>query len=211
MPNYLDIHTHHYQSVGDSRMSYRPTEPLLGPGLYSLGLHPCYPEDMQESALALLRSRLSSEQALIWAIGEAGLDKLSPVPLERQLHYLEAQIELSEALGLPLVLHCVRAYNELMALRKRLRPRQDWIIHGYRRGAELAESLLRAGFYLSFGQHYDAEALRLAYEANRLYLETDEAPIDIEEVYRRAMHTLGLASMEVLQQYIREQTYGNIS
>lgn len=183
-------------------MSYRPTEPLLGPGLYSLGLHPCYPEDMQEEALALLRSRLRAEQAQIWAIGEAGLDKLSVVPLELQLYYLEEQIELSESHGIPLVLHCVRAYNELIALRKSLNPRQDWIIHGYRRGPELAESLIRSGFYLSFGQHYDAIALQVAYEAKRLYLETDEASINIEEVYHKASLSLGLSRVEVLQQYI---------
>lgn len=173
-------------------MSYRPSEPLGGEGRYSIGLHPCYAEDMSQEAWHCLRERVTSEGDAVWAIGEAGLDKLSPVALPEQEHYLRLQIALSEELGKPLVLHCVRAFAELLALRKELRPRQLWVIHGYRKGAGLARQLLDAGFALSFGRYYDAEALRLAYDAGALYLETDDADISIEEVYERVAYNLGL-------------------
>lgn len=174
-------------------MSYRPSEPILVPGKYSIGLHPCYPEDMTALSLARLRARLDAERPAVWAIGEAGLDKRSIVPLDLQRYYLEEQALLSEELHLPLVLHCVRAFGELQLLYRRMNPRQEWIIHGYRRQASLARQLLSEGFSLSFGEHYDAEALRLAHEAGRMYLETDESLVSIEDLYARAEAVLGRA------------------
>lgn len=189
----IDLHTHHAQapSMGiERRMSYRPSEAVRSEGVYSVGLHPCYSEDMNDEALDLLYERLRTEGERIWAIGEAGLDKRSPVPLALQEHYLIAQIALSEAYEKPLVIHCVRAFNELIALRQRLRPRQEWIIHGYRRGVLLAEQLLQAGFSLSFGYYFDADALRRAHASGRMYIETDDMPIDIREVAARVESSL---------------------
>lgn len=185
-----DIHTHHYRGDLDSRMSYRPTEPCQGLGLYSIGLHPCYGEDMSEEALAHLRERLANEGDAIWAIGEAGLDKLSSVAFEVQRYYFLKQVELSERLGLPMVIHCVRAYNELIQLRRESDARQEWIVHGFRRNEETARQLLRAGLSLSFGEHYQANALRLAYLAERCYLETDESMMKIEDIWQKAIETI---------------------
>lgn len=193
-----DIHTHHYRSDIDSRMSYRPTEPCQGAGLYSVGLHPCYEEDMSEESLALLKKRLAEEREHIWAIGEAGLDKLSPIPLERQIYYMERQIALSEHLGLPMVIHCVRAYNELIRLRRESRATQEWIVHGFRRKATIAEQLLRAGISLSFGEYFDPQALGLAYLQGKAYLESDESKIKIEDIWQQAT--------QAIEQYITNGT-----
>lgn len=178
----IDIHTHTPREDIDSRMSYRPSEALRAEGLYSLGLHPCYAEDMTDAAYGLLTERIERERSRVWAIGEAGLDKLSVVSMPLQEHYFVLQVELSEGLALPLVIHCVRAYSELIAIKRRLKPRQQWIIHGYRRNASLAGQLLREGFALSFGKHWHSEALRLAYAHKALYIETDDDDVSIESV-----------------------------
>lgn len=85
---------------------------------------------------------------------------------------------------LPLLIHAVKATEELFAIKKEMRPRNAWIIHGFRGKKELAESLLGQGFYLSFGEKYQPEALRITPE-DRLLLETDEATADIADVYER--------------------------
>lgn len=193
-----DIHTHHYRGDIDSRMSYRPTEPCRGAGLYSVGLHPCYEEDMNEESLTLLKKRLVEEREHIWAIGEAGLDKLSPIPLERQIYYMERQIDLSEHLRLPMVIHCVRAYNELIRLRRESRAKQEWIVHGFRRKATIAEQLLRADISLSFGEYFDPQALWLAYSQGKAYLESDESNIKIEDIWQQAT--------QAIEQYITNGT-----
>lgn len=188
----INYHTHHKEegNMVESRLSYRPSEVPRADGLYSLGLHPCYPEDMTHSTLNLLRRRIAQESDKVWAIGEAGLDKLSQVNLDLQTHYFIAQIELSEFHQKPLVIHCVKAYSEVIALKKQLQPKQDWIIHGFRRGNTLAKQLLDSGISLSFGYYFDEEALHLAASRDKIYLETDDMPVSIKEVYSRVQQSL---------------------
>ena len=53
---------------------------------------------------------------------EAGLDKLASADILLQKEVLIRQILLSESVGKPLVIHCVKAFNELIELKKRYRP-----------------------------------------------------------------------------------------
>ena len=178
--HYLDIHTHYAREAHniDSRVSYRPTEPLSTQGLYSIGLHPCYPEDMTEEAYALLCQRITREPKM-WAIGECGLDKYSQVDLDIQKQYFIKQIKLSELTHKPLIIHCVKAYNELLNLKNK----------------NVAEQLIKAGCFLSFGQYYNPEALTFAFQAGHAFLETDMDVMPIEDVYQKVKQTLEASSI----------------
>ena len=173
--HYLDIHTHYAREAHniDSRVSYRPTEPLSTQGLYSIGLHPCYPEDMTEEAYSLLCQRITREP-MVWAIGECGLDKYSQVDFD---------------------IHCVKAYNELLNLKKIYKPTQPWLIHGFRKNKNVAEQLIKAGCFLSFGQYYNPEALTFAFQAGHAFLETDMDVMPIEDVYQKVKQTLEASSI----------------
>lgn len=189
---YIDLHTHsiEYSSIEVLRLpSLRLTD--VEPGgeaRYSLGLHPWFIEDLSELSLFTLNERATSER--VWAIGEAGLDKLCATPFDRQIHYFSEQIALSERLERPLIIHCVRAWAELLALRKGCR--MPWVIHGFRGKPTLARQLISSGCFLSFGQYFNAEALHIAQESGHLFLETDDAPVSIQEVYARVSDTLSL-------------------
>lgn len=196
---YLDLHTHHPQPApaGDllQVVSQRPQEALPTgtiPTLYyrSVGLHPWYAEDLTPTGMLALEEALRSPDVL--ALGEMGLDKLCTTPLSVQEEYFCQQIELAEERRLPVILHVVRAWDELIRLRKALRPQTPWIIHGFRGRGEQARQLLRLGFYLSFGDRADSQALRLALDARRLFLETDDHPApDIRAVYARTAEATG--------------------
>lgn len=157
---------------------------------YSLGLHPWFAEDLTPQQYQTLCKRLASTPE-IWAVGEAGLDRLSMIPLQRQIHYFRLQVELSEQTQRPLIIHAVRSWSELLAIHREMNPREVWIVHGFRGKPALAEQLLRAGLYLSFGQYYQPEALSLAYEAGKLFLESDDAPLSIRNLYAQAGIALG--------------------
>jgi len=83
-----------------------------------------------------------------------------------------------------MVLHVVRRYAEIIALRREARPSQRWIIHGFRGGAILARQLLAKGFDLSVGERFNAEAVR-AIPAGRLWVETDVSSLTAKEIARR--------------------------
>lgn len=196
----IDLHSHQpaecrpgllrIESLRPLELELRGSQIKIG-GYYSCGLHPGYEADMTPMALERLTA-LAQGAPRLCAIGEAGLDNRSPVPMPLQREMLERQVELSERLGLPLVVHCVGAWGLLIQTHRQLSPVQPWVIHGYRRGVELAGQLLSRGMWLSFGALHQGEALALAYEAGRMMLETDASDVSIEDVYASATRSLGL-------------------
>ena len=125
------------------------------------------------------------------AIGETGLDKGAEAPLDCQREIFRASASLAENAGVFLIIHCVKAWDELIASKKELKPRVPWIIHGFRGNATLAGQLIRQGFYLSFGEYFNPGAVREAWPG-RLFAETDDREIDIRTVYRNLSVSLNL-------------------
>lgn len=95
--------------------------------------------------------------------------------LSAQTALLRYHYELSETLGKPLILHIVKSFPEIIALKKQWKPAQPWIIHGFRGKPQLASELLAHGFHLSYGKKYNPASLALT-PASRLLRETDEMP-----------------------------------
>lgn len=182
----LDIHTHHPvpQPQGvESICMHADTEGLvfMPSQRYSIGIHPW---DTTAEITPEEWARLESLAAMpeVVAIGECGID-LTPHggPLFRQILVFKRHVELSESLRKPLVIHDVKGHDIIAGARRDLAPTQPWVIHGFRRKPEVAEMLLRAGCYLSFGEQFNADTLRATPE-DRVLAETDESPLDITEV-----------------------------
>lgn len=192
----IDIHSHQASEHTSELLrigAYAPSRevPLNINTAFTYGLHPCFAEDITPQGLERLEIHLK-ESLHLWGIGEAGLDKLSPIPWNEQIAYFIKQIELSEAFQKPLVIHCVRAWGELLQLHRALRPRQPWVIHGFRKAPALACQLMERGLYLSFGAHWHADSLQLALRERKLLIETDESPLALAEIYTRIANALGL-------------------
>jgi len=129
------------------------------------------------------------------------LDKLAKAPMELQLAVFKEQVKLSEKLGLPLIIHCVKAMDELLAVKKEFRPQQAWVWHGFRGKPEQAVQLLKKGVYLSFGEYYPDETMQIVPD-ERLFLETDDSLLDIEDILCQAARVRGV-EVEALCEVIR--------
>ena len=131
----------------------------------------------------------------IQAIGEIGLDFACRSDRTLQTEVLRIQLRLAHRTGLPVVLHCVRAFEPLMRELAACQPREV-IFHGFIGSPEQARTALSHGCYLSFGERAFAspKSLRALHEVplDRLFLETDDAPVSIERIYDRAARELGL-------------------
>lgn len=165
---YVNIHTH------------RPTG--SGIELRTEGVHP-WDADMR--LVATLGERLSDAQA----VGETGLDFVHGPSREMQTEALRAQLRLARERGLPVVLHCVRAFEPLMRELAACPPPAA-IFHGFIGSPEQARQAVAKGYYLSFGERTFAsrktlEALREV-PSDRLFFETDDSPAAIETIYARA-------------------------
>jgi len=122
------------------------------------------------------------------AVGEIGLDKVRGASIDKQIEIFEKQVQIAEKLQKPVVIHCVRAWAELIESRKRLKPTTPWAIHGFRGQSELAKQLIDYGMYLSFGPGI-LNASDLLHETirtvplNRLFIETDELDVSLKYLY----------------------------
>jgi TatD DNase family protein len=184
---FVDIHTHSF--LPSNNLAIRNlTFPMAGKvfasdekGLFSAGFHPWYADTFSMELMEELTVWTSDKRFI--AIGECGLDKNSKTPFEIQVSVFERQITLSEKVQKPMIIHCVGCFNELLALKKKMNPKQMWIIHGFRGKPQLAGQALNAGCALSFGEHFNSESVRLT-PTDRLFIETDESTMLVSEIYQ---------------------------
>lgn len=185
MSGLVNIHTH------------RPTG--RGIELRTAGVHPW---DADAQAVAALGAQLGDAQA----VGETGLDFVRGADRAMQLAALRAQLLLARERGLPVVLHCVKAFEPLMRELAACQPRAV-IFHGFIGSPQQARQALARGYYLSFGERTfsspkSVAALRET-PLQQLFLETDDSPVPIGEIYTRAAEAKGIP-VEVLQRATQE-------
>lgn len=192
----LDIHTHHVPPVADEGIHNVAPEdfsPLAG-ACYSVGIHPWSVADGWEGRWPGLEK--AARHPSVLALGETGLDKLSPVDFVLQTEVFERHIGLSEEVRKPLVIHCVKAFNELVELKRKHRPSVPWVVHGFRNNLHIARTLWREGLYLSLGEKYQEPVLQEA-PLERLLAETDESPAGIRSVVGGMAERLGIPCAEL--------------
>jgi len=184
---FVDIHTHKslksdFPAIRNLTFDEADTLfPSEDNGLFSVGIHP-WDADLFSIAMFSKLKHWTMNRRLV-AIGECGLDKHCNIPLDVQQYAFEQQIALSEQTEKPLIIHCVGCFNELFEIKKKINPRQLWIIHGFRAKPQLAIQALKAGCTLSFGEHFNEESVRVT-PLDKLYVETDKSQTSISEIYR---------------------------
>ena len=204
--DYIDIHNHHaIPSPGvftvDSLMAHENLKPGSEKGLaYTAGIHPWYLDDENHNQLLAFVHDIADSSQLI-AIGEAGFDKLKGPSIELQRQTFEEQVKIADEKQKPVVIHCVRAWDELMAAHKKLKPSKRWLVHGFRGKKELALQLLSRGMYLSFWFDFvirdvSGELLR-SLPKDRIFLETDGADVSIRDIYAKVSADLALSVDEL--------------
>lgn len=186
-----DLHTHHHPAaLGEAIVQLTPDAFTPQQGhFYSIGLHPWDIHDDWRTQMAKLLIMALHPQVTM--IGETGLDKKNgSAPLELQMEVFREHIHLSELIHKPLIIHCVKAIDELLAIRKEMKATQPWVLHGFRGGVEQWKQLTRLGLYTSIGQRYD-EALIKTIPLTHLLLESDDTG-DIDAVYQHVSHDTGI-------------------
>jgi len=197
---FIDIHTHTAKSAGNALqiVNLDLNQPCSEQGYYSYGIHPWALDNAGlqiEEAFSLLEERLQSTNVI--ALGEAGLDKMHKESFEQQIVVFERQIELSEALLKPMILHDVKSHNEILALRKKHKAQQLWILHGFNGTEQDIRQLTGQGLYLSVGESL-LHSERKIYNSFKfidldyLFLETDMADVGIETIYDAAAKLLDI-------------------
>lgn len=169
----------------------------------SLGIHPWYikPELLQEQ-YAKLREFASHKNVL--AIGECGLDRLVETPMKLQEEIFTEQIKIAEGLQKPLIIHCVKAFDDLIRIKKEQKISVPVILHGYKNNEQIAKELLKNGCILSFGKalldkNSNAGTILKMLEPEQFFLENDNSAIPIKAIFEKAAELRGM-NVEALQE-----------
>ncbi len=192
LQHYINIHSHRKPQIENEfvvRNAFLRTNVsslVQLPYALSVGLHPWHIQSVNSTQL----TDILIEQATlrnVLAIGEIGLDKAIEIPMADQVKVFEVQFQVARALQKPVILHTVRAYNEMIPYLKKTKV--PFIFHGFNGNAQQAKELIKNGAVLSFGkglwQDKVSEAL-LNCPADSFLLETDAAPITIDKIYKEA-------------------------
>ena len=191
---FVNIHTH------------RPTG--RGIELRTAGIHPWNADKEDVSTIV-------PSLGEVQAVGETGLDFVRGADRAVQLAAFRAQLALAHERQMPVVLHCVKAFEPVMRELDACRPRAV-IFHGFIGSPEQAQQALAKGYFLSFGERAFASPKTLAAlretPLSQLFLETDDSPVPIAEIYARAAEAKGVPEEElqraILDNYKRIFTGG---
>ena len=202
---YFDMHTHRQPEHPDTSIwncDFDKCIQVASSTYCSQGLHPWSLETYQlDTAIDNLRHLLESYPQIV-AVGECGLDKVCNTPWQLQKEAFQAQIAVADSFDRPLIIHCVKAHNEVMDLKRSKKTNVPWIIHGFRGKPELARQLIDCGFYLSYGMHFNEKSLR-SMPLDRLFLETDESEVPVKQLYQQVALQLDL-SLQVLTEAVAQ-------
>lgn len=203
---FINAHTH--AQVYDAKIEVVNLDMGVAdkPNFYSYGIHPwkvnrdsCYDQ------LERLAQVMNEKRCI--AIGECGLDKLCETDFELQQEIFAEQIKLANKVRKPLIVHCVKAFNELINCLNLNDNAVPVIVHGFNNNENIARVLVSQGCYFSFGKAllgYESNAAKAIIQVGRrnFFLETDDADISIKYIYRKAAELLGIGE-EIVQQQLQ--------
>ena len=194
----IDLHTHQHKSDSSIQILNIFAQDLPLPEdeyLYSAGLHPWHLGLVNREACLEAMDQAMDNKNLV-AIGECGLDRSIATDFAVQEWYFRKQIELAEKHSKPLIIHNVRAFPELIHLKKEFKSNIPWIIHGFQANQPITLQLIRHNFYFSVGESLlttlQKKEILTVIPLDHLFLESDDRDVSISTIYKLASQILNL-------------------
>jgi len=172
---------------------------------YSAGIHPWYIKE--DWLLYTTEQIVKLKYKNVLAVGECGLDKNIAINFELQKVVFQCQIALANKFEKPLIIHCVKAYQEVLFELKNMQNNMPVIFHGFNKNTEIAKSIIDAGYYISVGKsimnsnNKNKDVLKTI-PIEKLFLETDDSNFSIENIYESASKIVALPTNKLKQQII---------
>ncbi|PIP96502.1 MAG: hypothetical protein COW00_10255 [Bdellovibrio sp. CG12_big_fil_rev_8_21_14_0_65_39_13] len=165
---------------------------------FTVGIHPWWIEEVNRDEALKTMIQLAQDKNFI-CFGEMGIDRAIEVSLDTQIKVFEVQLELaSEYSPHFVIIHCVRAFNEILGAVKRTNYKGTLIFHDYNASEEITKELLAHDYCLSFGRHLFNDSTK-AYKqfknipVENIFLECDDwKDMTIQEIYQKASEIKGM-------------------
>lgn len=189
----LDAHSH---QKSDS------TQILVG--VHTLGIHPWQlklPFDRNEFDKEW-ENLVSCRKDHIYAIGECGLDRIHEniAGIEDQKYVLMKHFELADKLEIPIIIHSVRTYSDILEILKKIKFKYPILLHAYGGNEREMHELKKYPVFFSYGARlFKTDKMIKLTSLDRLLLETgDQSEFSIADIYQKASESLGI-DLKVLE------------
>lgn len=187
---------------------------------YGLGLHPFFSDqhavDVEADLAALLIEATDDKRCV--AVGECGLDfAVVNVDREQQQHWLQVQLQLANAHALPVILHCRKAFPELLKLLRQHPLAAGGVYHGFSGSYQQAMQLVDLGIKIGVGgtiTYNRAQKTRTAIAKlplSVLVLETDAPDMPISGYQGQPNRPERLVDIAMVLADIQKVTYAQVA
>jgi TatD DNase family protein len=190
---FIDIHTH--KRIRDkvevfslNNVLVNENEVLSKDKYYSVGIHPWYVAEYKfDEYIDLFKSYFENKNVI--AVGEIGLDKFKE-NFDLQIKYFEYQLKFAEENQLPVIIHCVKSFEEIIKILSEFNFKNPIIFHRYGGNSQITTRLLNFNSYFSFGdsalnEKSSSQRILKQIPLDRLFLETDDSNINLKEIYSK--------------------------
>ena len=190
-PHFINIHSHYsplaYNEIVIRNAYYFLLKQPIDNQYISVGVHPWGAIKSRFNS-TLEEIEKASKQANVLAIGEIGLDYLYPNQ-EVQKEMFLAQLQLARKLQFPVIVHCVKALEDLFTILKTYP--HPTILHNFYASESLTKKFCQLPeVSFSLGKRYlhakgEHKLYSKSIPLHRLFFETDQMRIPVQQVYEK--------------------------
>ena len=187
----IDIHTHFdFKSCLSIKSVSVGSKSKIRAKFFSAGIHPWFVKFDNSNFLFFELLEYSKFSNFV-AWGEIGLDKnFNSKNFDSQLFFFERQIIMAQNTNLPVIIHCVGAFNEILNFRKKYN-KNTWISHDFYASEQIAKKIIDSGVYLALGNNFlrknsKIELFLQKIPSDFILFETDIHYFSIKDVYSKA-------------------------
>ncbi len=204
---FINIHTHNPEyAVNVIEIVQHSFPNAMQPSvLHSVGVHPWDSEHLTpEKCVEFLQNAVQNTKARF--IGECGLDRAFSLPIHMQMPIFEASMHFAQSNNYPLIIHCVRAYSDMLHLFKKHHITVPIIFHDFRGNSFQVQQLSVFQSFFSFGTSlFSSQKVQHIFREiplSRIFLETDTANTSIHAMYQQAAYIKNISTETLKTQLV---------
>lgn len=208
----IDIHSHLINSGGSLTVQsldprkINDMDDFESKSFFTFGLHPWWIKDINKDDYINLREKMIVHEKFL-ALGEIGLDFASEISRDLQEDVFFEHLEFAKKNNIQaIIIHCVRAFNEIIKIVKKVNYQGKLIFHDYNGNIEISKRLLQMPSYFSFGKKlFDPRSNGFrslsSLPMERIFLETDEGrEFNIIQAYEKISDLLKIEKNTIIEQ-----------
>jgi TatD DNase family protein len=191
----VDAHSHSKESVDGVikvlSSDYFNGDTEIPESHFTIGLHPWWVQKRPMDWLEKIDELYQNDNCI--ALGEMGLDRSIETDFGLQKQILLAQLRLAKEVNSPyVVLHCVKAYSDILSCVKISRYQGKLFFHDFNGNEEILKQCLQYDSYFGFGvklykENTSAYKVFQSVPKDRVLLETDDqSEYTIEDFYEKS-------------------------